>query len=137
MPCTKWKRVHPVSTSEEVLFASRDSKCMDKHFPSDIDRTPELLVGNAKCTGVPLKAIDSRSVCEKNMHSDERCEFGRELLQLSAHALTRGVLSVEGRKCWLRQQGCKEMVDELGVEEGRKLGEDLGCRNAEEQRGSK
>ena len=110
---------------------------MDKHFPSNINRTPELLVGNAKCTGVLLKAIDSRSACEKNMRRDERCEFGHELLQLSAHALARGVLSVEGRKCWLRQQGCKEMVDALGVEEGRKLGEALGCRNAEEQWGSK
>ena len=102
MPCTKCKGVHPVSTSEEVLFASRDSKCMDKHFPSDVHRAPELLVGNAECTGVPLEAIDSHGACEKNMCRGERCEFGRKLLQLSAHALARGVLSVEGRKCWLR-----------------------------------
>ena len=110
---------------------------MDKHFPSDIDCTPELLVGNAKCTGIPLKAIDSCSVCEKNVRRDERCEFGCELLQLSAHTLARGALSVEGRKCWPRQQGCKEMVDALGVEEGRKLGKDLGCRNAQRNNGDR
>ena len=75
---------------------------MDKHFPSDVHRAPELLVGNAECTGVPLEAIDSHGACEKNMCRGERCEFGRKLLQLSAHALARGVLSVEGQKCWLR-----------------------------------
>ena len=69
MPCTtKCKRVHPVSTSEEVLFASQDStECMDKHFPSDIHHTPELLVGNAECTGILLGAIDSCGACKKNM----------------------------------------------------------------------
>ena len=104
---------------------------MDKHFPSDVHRTPELLIGNAKCTGVLLETIDSHGMCEKDMCRGEFCEFGCELLQLSVHALTRGVLSVEGRRCWLRQQGCKEMVDALGVEEGGKLGEDLWCRNAQ------
>ena len=88
---------------------------MDRYFPSDDHRAPELLVGNAECTGVPLEAIDSRGVCEKNVCRGECYEFGHELLQLSAHALARGVLSVEGCKCWLRQQGFKEMVDALGV----------------------
>ena len=113
MPCTKCKQVHPVSTSEEVLFASQDSKCMDKHFPSDVHRTPELLVGNAKCTGVPLEAIDSHGACEKNVCRGECCEFGHKLLQLSAHALARGVLSVEGRRCWLRQQVARRWLMRL------------------------
>ena len=110
---------------------------MDKHFPSDDHRAPELLIGNAECTGIPLEAIDSRGACEKSVCRGEHCKFGRKLLQLSAHTLACGVLSVEGCRCWPRRQGCKEMVDALGVEEGRKLGEDLWCRNAEGQRGSK
>ena len=77
---------------------------MDKHFPRDVHRAPELLVGNAKCTGVLLEAIDSHGTCEKNVCRGECCEFGHELLQLSAHALAHGVLSVEGCRCWLRQQ---------------------------------
>ena len=52
---------------------------MDKHFPSDVHRTPELLVGNAECTGVPLEAIDSHGACEKNVCRGECCEFGHEL----------------------------------------------------------
>ena len=108
---------------------------MDKHFPSDDHRAPELLVGNAECTGVPLEAIDSHGMCEKNMCRGKCCKFGHELLQLSAHTLTRGVLSVERCKCWLRQQGCKEMINVLGVEEGRKLGGNLRCRNAQRNNG--
>ena len=91
---------------------------MDKHFPSDVHHAPELLIGNAEYTGVPLETIDNHSTCEKNVCRGECCKFGRELLQLSVHTLTRKVLSVEGHRCWLRQQGCKRMVDALGVEEG-------------------
>ena len=99
------------------------------HFPSDVHRARELLVGNAECTGIPPKAIDSHGMREKNVCRGECRKFGRELLHLSAHALAREV-RVEGGRCWLGQQGCKEMVDALGVEEGRKLGENLWCRNA-------
>ena len=99
------------------------------HFPSDVHRTRELLVGNAECTGIPPKAIDSHGMREKNVCRGECHKFGRELLHLSAHALACEV-RVEGGRCWLGQQGCKEMVDALGVEEGRKLGENLWCRNA-------
>ena len=45
---------------------------MNKHFPSDVHRAPEPLVGNAECTGVPLEAIDSRGACEKNVCRGER-----------------------------------------------------------------
>ena len=64
-------------------------------------------------------------------------EFGRELPQPSAHALVRGVLCVEGGRSWLRQQGCKEMVNALGVEKSRKLREDLWCRNAQRDNGDR
>ena len=107
---------------------------MDKHFPSSVHRTPEFLVGNAECTDIPPEAkIDSHGAREKNACRGECCEFGRELLQLSAHVLACGVLC-EGGRCWLRQQGCKEMVDALGVEEGGKLGENLWC-NAQRDNG--
>ena len=127
-PIYKMQRVHPVSASEEVLFSNRDSKCMNKHLPSDANRTPELLVGNAERTGVPPEAIDSTGTCEMNVCRGECREFGRKLLQLSAHTLARGVLCVERGRYWLRQQGCKEMVDVLGVEKGRNLREDLSER---------
>ena len=69
---------------------------------------------------------------EKNVCRGECCKFGRELLHLSAHALTHEV-RVEGGRCWLGQQGRKEMIDALGVEEGRKLGENLWCRKHEDR----
>ena len=99
-----------------------------QHLPSGVHRTPEFLVGNAECTGIPPEAkIDSHGAREKNVCRGECCEFGRELPQLSAHVLACGVLCVEGDGCWLRQQDCKEMVDALGVEEGGKLGETSGA----------
>ena len=71
---------------------------MDKHFPSDVHRIPEFLVGNAECTGVLPEAIDSHGAREKNVCRGECCEFGGKLLQLSAHVLACGVLCVEGSR---------------------------------------
>ena len=102
----KMQRVHPVSTSEEVLFANRDSKCMDKHFPSDVHHIPEFLISNAECTGVPPEAIDSHGARKKNVCRGECCEFGCELLQLSAHVLACGVLCVEGSRVARRWSMC-------------------------------
>ena len=87
---------------------------MDKHFPSSIYHTPEFLISNAECTGIlPEAKIDGHGMCKKNVCRGKCCEFGHELLQLSVHILTCGVLCVEGDRCWLRQQGCKEIVNVL------------------------
>jgi len=110
---------------------------VNKHFPCDVHCAPELFVSNSERTGVPPKPVDSHGTREEYVRRRNRDEFGRELLQLSAHVLTRGVLGIKGGRCWLGKQGCKEVVDALGVEESRKLGEDFGCGDAQRNDGDR
>ena len=104
MPSTmqrvRWSKKALVSSSEKVLLSGRDGKCVDKYFPSDIHSAPELLVGNSECTGVAPEPVDSHCAREKYMRRSDGYEFGRELLQLSAHVLIRGVLGIKGGGCW-------------------------------------